>query len=192
ICLCIFGFTVFEAKAGFFFDAALGLRLPAEVKVNSPSTIEAGKDYNFTTSLTPLDFDAADYSALGIPPEDGNELVAHFILFFGVKLVILNIVVNDDFIESNIDVPKLCQELEGKDCGNFVTPFGFDADGNPLSFPIPALKNISPDKTGLKYDFLGASLGIGLSFVPLLSSGKITTEWKAINPASGSGAITYS
>lgn len=195
--------TIAEAKAGFIFDVGFGLRLPIRVDVTTPSfpssnlvAIAEGKrgggeevgrgeereegkgrqQHDFTTSITPLNFDAQDYERLGLPAENGHEFFARMEMFLGFKAWFLGKTVVNYAIDSKVDVGEFCLEKLQINCQDFVTPFGLDENGIQREFPIPAI-DMSPDDTGLEYHIGIISLGLGLRVKPELSSDKITAQW---------------
>jgi hypothetical protein len=132
--------TLFSAKIGYDFDLATGLRLPVQLEAsNIPPSILAGTAASLTTSLTPQDFTAADYTnfcvnngvadgllvsdcnTFAFPeffsslfhdvdssvPIDGQEFVAKWVIFAGVKVVVLDVPVIDVGIDSAGDIPTL-------------------------------------------------------------------------------------
>ncbi len=183
-------FTIAEGKAGFFLDAGLGLRLPAKVDLNSPDSLQENSTVELSTSITPLDFDAADYEQLGIPAKNGNEAFANFEIFVGAKVTVIGIPIVDWAIDEKLDLIELCSIESGIDCGNFVTPFGKDENGVPREFPFSEVK-LDPDVTGLKLNVLVFSIGVGLKLDPNIGSDKITAHWLAGEDASGDGSVTY-
>lgn len=159
---CVLGIcvTVFEARVGYKFDLALGLRMPIEIELPSePASILAGRNYEVQTQVEPLNFKAREFTdfckrhglADGlliancnerfafpnfidetlqvIRPEniDGDEFVAQYEVFAGVKVEVLGIPLINWGIDSAIDVPdawtmmRLVQSLtdlpEGVDIG---------------------------------------------------------------------------
>jgi hypothetical protein len=80
---------VFYFKAGFELDWAFGLRLPAEVSLTGPATVEVGDSYHPSAVLNPLDWSADDYTQAGVSAEDGNEYLMRFAFFIGVQGTIL-------------------------------------------------------------------------------------------------------
>lgn len=137
--VCVLGVCVevFEARIGYRFDLALGLRLPVEIDVDEPDSILAGESYHVQTQLTPLDFKASEFTdfcnrngiadglliancnerfafpnfideALQvITPRniDGDEFVAQYEVFAGVKVEVFDIAIISWGIDSSIDVP---------------------------------------------------------------------------------------
>ena len=162
--------TVFSFSATFMCDWALGLRLPMEVGLTSPDSISEGSTYTPTSYVKGLDWDAADYSAAGVPPENGNEFVLWFQLSLGADLTVMGIKVVDWTLNINPDGSE-----------SFETPFGTGS-----FFPIPPLT-----VPILDLDVGVAGVEIGLKAQPQLGSTKFTADWQADGDASGSGDITY-
>jgi hypothetical protein len=159
-----------EFKAGFALDWGLGLRLPMEVNLNSPDPVTEGVSFNPTTSIAGRDWSAADFTAAGVPAENGNEFVMRFELFLGGSIKILGA----EILGANID--ETIAESR-----SFATPFGPDS-----SFPLPTL-NVpvwEPDLTV-------ADLSFGFGFKPNLTSDEITANWSAGGDATGAGTVTY-
>ena len=187
---CPFCVTLVESRAGFAMDLNLGLRLPVEVKVTTPNVLNGNQQYTFNTAITPADFSAEDYEQLGIPPLNGNEAIANFSMFLGIKVTVIGYPIIDWALDPNIDIIRLCSEQSGNDCGNFVTPFGVDENGNPREFPLPDIL-VSPDLTGLKFDIGIFSIGAGLKIDPDFGSDKITADWSANESGEGNGEVIY-
>jgi hypothetical protein len=186
----VLGFCIVCARAGFAYDLNFGLRLPAEVDVTTPKVLGENQQYTFTSSLRPLDFSAEDYERLGVPPLGGNEAIANFSMFLGLKLTVTGVTVIDLALEPDIDLIQLCSEYSGRDCGNFVTPFGVDENGIQREFPLPEIR-LDPDLTGLKIDIGIFSIGLGIKIDPDFGSDKITADWTATQSGQGSGGVTY-
>jgi hypothetical protein len=159
-----------EFKAGFALDWGLGLRLPIEATLNSPDPVTEGTLFNPTTSIKGLDWSAADFSAVGVPPESGNEFVMRFELFLGGSIKILGDEILGAAIDQNISEPR-----------SFATPIGSGA-----SFPLPTL-----DVPVWQPSLVVASLTFGFGFKPIIDSDKVTAEWSAGGDATGSGSVTY-
>ena len=167
-------FTVYKFKAGVYFDAALGLRLPTEVTMNHPDEMYETLIYTPSTSIEGVNWNAAQYTAANVPAENGNEFVARIKFFAGIEVEILEI----NVIDWNVDI--------NRDYGSsYKTPFGPGEE-----FPIPDLY-LSPDDTGLKWGWNVASLGIGFTIDPEIGSQTITADWSASGDATGSGIVTY-
>jgi len=66
--VCIFGwcFEIFYARVGYEFDLGAGLRLPVQMDVqpldaNWPQNVRAEQEYEFSTTITPLDFSRQEF-----------------------------------------------------------------------------------------------------------------------------------
>ncbi|MCI5209718.1 MAG: hypothetical protein D3910_13195, partial [Candidatus Electrothrix sp. ATG2] len=173
VCVPLLGCaTVYDVKAGFDLDWAMGLRLPGEADLTGPEQLVQGTSDDLDSSFTPLDWSAANYSNTGVASENGNEFVLRMNFFAGLKGVLLGVdICPNCYLEVNKDESK-----------SFTTPFGSNA-----SFPIPSV-NI-PIK---KWDLSLVSFAIGLEIDPDLGSEKITADWQASGDASGNGALQYS
>uniref|UniRef100_UPI004057C0A7 choice-of-anchor L domain-containing protein n=1 Tax=Candidatus Electronema sp. TaxID=2698783 RepID=UPI004057C0A7 len=166
------GLTIYEFKAGFELDWALGLRLPGEANLTGPDQLVQGTSADLASAFTPLDWSATSYSNTGVASESGNEFVLRMNFFAGVKAIILEInVCPNCYLEANVDKSK-----------SFTTPFGAGA-----SFPIP-----TATIPVYNWDLGFASFGVGLSVDPDLGSDKVTANWQASGDASGSGTLRYS
>lgn len=173
--ICFLGICgkVYEFKAGFELDWGLGLRLPAHVNLTGPAEMVQGSPYDFTTSLTPLDWSAAQYLAAGVEPENGNEFVLRMYFFAGVKGEIVG-----------IDLcPSCYAELDFDESESFTTPFGSDAE-----FPIP-----TATIPIYEIDLAAMYFGLGLEIDPHLTSTMITADWAGLpgTDCSGAGSLTY-
>jgi hypothetical protein len=186
----VFIFTIAEGRAGFFLDAGLGLRLPANVELRADESLPENSIAEVKSSITPLDFSASQYEELGIPAKKGNEAFANFELFVGAKLTVIGIPIINWAIDEKLDLIELCSIESGIDCGNFVTPFGKDENGVPREFPVPEVK-LDPDVTKLRLNISVFSIGVGLKLDPEIGSDKITANWQAADDASGKGIVTY-
>jgi hypothetical protein len=188
-----------SASIGFKAGFAIGLRLPATVDIESPDSLEAGNEYFYTAGLIPLDYDADDYRALGIPALNGHELEAKG----GLKLTIDVSVIALPAIHIErgkiLDIGDLCREQHNIDCQNFVTPFGFDENGDAREFPIPSLV-VEPEDSGLMFDFIVSPIpfidvsgwiGVGLRVDPDFTSDNVSADWSSSGDASGNGKITF-
>ncbi len=167
---------LFYLKAGFEFDWALGLRLPANATLTGPDQVEQGSDAYYQTSLTPQDWDASQYSAYGVAAEGGNEFVLRFKLFAGILVKIFGEeVCPPGFICSvNFDVDRST---------SFTTPFGAGS-----SFPIPPIE--IPIYT---LDTVIFNFSTSLTIRPLLTSTQIMADWSTVSGSdcAGSGSVTY-
>lgn len=175
VCVPFFGCaTIYEFKAGFELDWALGLRLPGEASLTGPSQLVQGSSYSLSSAFTPLDWSATSYSGVGVAPEQGNEFVLRMSFFVGVQGKVLGV----DLCSScyvSVDINK---------SASFPTPFGSGA-----YFPISAI-----DIPIYTFDLSLFSFSVGLGIQPKLGSDRITADWQAVpgTDCSGSGQITYS
>jgi hypothetical protein len=154
---CFIGcITLWDIKAGFALDWGLGLRLPVTHELSGPPTMVAGQTYDFFSSVTPADFAAADYAALGAPQEAGKEFVMRLSFFAGAKVEILG-----------VDVCPYCQYVEfTNDYGtDLTTPFG-----EGTSFPLGGPQDIELKR----WDYGIVALGLGITLTPTATSSKIT------------------
>lgn len=173
--LVILGFVVWWYKAGFEFDGALGLRLPMSASLSLPNDLFDGNKYMLATSIKGIDWNADQYSAALVPPENGNEFVARLKFFIGVKVIIVNIPVIDWYLETDRNYGK-----------SFKTPLGPNEE-----FPIPDMK-LSADDTGIKQCWYGlACFGVGLNIDPDVGSESVTADWNTKGDALGRGSIKY-
>ncbi|MFN8466349.1 MAG: hypothetical protein U0X20_12400 [Caldilineaceae bacterium] len=169
----IFGVTVAEARAGIALGWGAGLRLPLAATLTLPAALSAGEVYTPTTALGGRDWAPADYTAVGLAAEDGNEFVLRYAFVVGASAKILGATVVDwSLADLRFDASR-----------SFTTPLGSGA-----AFPIPAL-DLGPDATGLRWD-LATVLSVGVGFVvdPAVGSDKITARWQA---GTLSGTLTY-
>lgn len=175
---------VFEAKGGYHFEYALGLRLPASVTLYTPTEISFPDEETFGATLIPLDFTAEQYEEMGVTPFDGHELVAQIEFFMGFWVEIFDVKVLDPSVDVNIDLVESC------DCGDIVTPIGYDDSGQEREFPLGTI-DFPPDETGLKFEYNHASLGVGLRIDPLFSSSQITADWDMTGEGQGNGELVF-
>lgn len=168
---------VYDFKAGVDLDWAFGLRLPAAANLTGPDQLVLGSPFSLASALTPQDWAAANYNNFGVAPENGNEFVARFNYFIGIRGEILG----QDLCELIFGVQ--CFSEENRDISkSFATPFGSGS-----SFPISDLSETIPiiDLGIIEWD-------ITFLLQPQVGSDKITADWQASGDASGSGQITYS
>jgi uncharacterized repeat protein (TIGR01451 family) len=173
--ICLFGIcgTVYDFRAGFALDWSTGLRLPAHATLTGPDAMRFGRSYDLTTSLTPLDWSAEQYTASGVAPENGNEFALRLYFFAGVRAELIG-----------IDLcPSCYAELDFDQSESFTTPFGSDAE-----FPIPS--TTIPIYT---IDIAVLYFALGLQIDPHVTSTMITADWTAVpgSDCSGSGSVTY-
>jgi uncharacterized repeat protein (TIGR01451 family) len=170
-------YNLYYYKAGVEFNASVGLRLPTEVTINHPDKMYEPELYTLSSSINGVDWNADQYIAANVPPENGNEFVARIKVFAGVIVEIAQVNLLDWAIDIDKDYGK-----------SFETPFGPDVE-----FPIPDLF-LSPDVTQLNWDFNGSdfNLGIGLTIDPNIGSETINADWSTNGDAIGSGTVDYS
>ncbi len=176
---------LFYMKAGFEFDWALGLRLPAEVSLVQ---IEPATDNHFQTSLMPENWLVDDYEYYGVypdenadDPEDGNELLLRFDLFAGLLVRV------SGFEICPQPLPKCYIDLSKDYSDTFVTPFG-----TGTTFPIPPAYYLPI----FELDAIGGIItgSIGLTIGPQVTSTNIQGEWTATDSAgcNDTGIVSYS
>lgn len=188
---CYFGYCVdmLNFEAGLALDYGLGLRLPATVSINGPSSMVSSTTSQFVTTLIPIDMDATGYQTLGLSQDkifDGHEFVAFEKVFLGIKLILVDISVIDWNIDSDVNL------ADCSGCADFVTPFGKDMNGNQKIFPIPPI-TLDASQTGLNLNTYGAQIGFGLKLQPQIGSDKITATWSTGgNAISNTATVTYS
>jgi hypothetical protein len=171
--LAVRDFTVYDFKAGFSLDWALGLRLPAEVILTGPEEMAQGSPYAFSSALLPQDWSEQDFINAGVAAEAGNELVVRLETFLGVKAIILDInVCPGCYVEADVDMSS-----------SFTTPFGPGA-----YLPIPQIELSIRD-----WDLGIAAANVGLLISPRIGSTKITAEWQHMpgSQCADSGQITF-
>jgi len=173
--ITVLGFTIFKARAGFCFDFAFGLRLPVSVSMTHPDLMTVEHSYTPSTSLTPLNWDTADYANAGILADGGNEFVFRFEFFLGLEVIIAGVEILSWGIPT-VDVDKSV---------DFETPFGVGSE-----FPIPSLI-LPSSETGLEMEKKNCSIGIGIKVDPSIGSETIRAKWSTSGDASGSGSIEY-
>lgn len=169
--VCIFGcFYLWDIRAGFALDFALGLRTPAFSRLYGPPEMVAGNGYVFSSVIetapqgdwTPGDWAPAAYAAAGVDPfaergdprGEGNEFVMYFELFAGAKVKILG-----------INVCPWCKyvEIDEDYSASFATPFGGG------TFPIPSLEFVVKE-----FNFGIVALAVGLYVTPQVGSTDIS------------------
>jgi len=162
--------TVWDIDAHFGLDCAFGIRLPLEVGLTSPDSVNEGSTFSPTSYIKGVDWSVWDYSYAGVPTEFGNE----FVMRCGIEAEL-------DLTLADIDIPNLSVSPSLDMSKSFKTPFG---PGE--SFPIPPVYI-----TLFNPNVLVAGLWCGFVADPVLGSDKITANWQASGDGSGSGAITY-
>ena len=131
----ILGVTVAEARAGIALGWGAGLRLPLAATLTLPAALDAGEEYTPTTALGGRDWSPADYAAVGLAAEDGNEFVLRYAFVVGAWAKI---------------GPSPSSTGAWPTCA--LTPRAvLHPLGSGAAFPIPAL-DLGPDATGLQWD----------------------------------------
>jgi hypothetical protein len=174
ICAWIFGcFTVYDFWAGFELRWGAGLRLPTNVTMSGPAQMVQGDSYMYSAALDPSDWDADDYSEVGVEPEDGNEFIMEFVFRAGLRAVLFEVNLCPNCM---VDVA-----LEGST--SFETPFGPGA-----SFPIP---DISTEIYKIGFEDLYFAVIAGMR--PHLGSTRITADWQSVSGGDcmGNGKVTF-
>lgn len=180
--------TWYDFKAGFQLAYGLGMRLPATVSITGPNSMVASTTSTLKTTLTPKNFNSADYQAVGVQSNElynGDEFIANENVFLGITLSSFGQPLINWAIASDIDLASDCG------CPNFITPFGKDTNGNQKVFPIHPI-TLDSTQTNLKLNVYGADIGFGIQLQPLLGSNKITATWTTGgNSVPHSGTVTY-
>ena len=164
-----------RVDVGYEISGVVGVRLPAEVKFSGPAEIGEWEAYSLSARLNPLNWTAAQYDAVGIAGEDGNEFVARLgvTFFIEVEVPLLGISrIEDDFEIGNAS-------------RSFRTPFGSNT-----RFPIPGIRNI-PFAAVTVFNIITVNFGAGFEFN--LTSDKITADWlvNTADNATGQGEIRF-
>ncbi|MGH7529827.1 MAG: PKD domain-containing protein [Gemmatimonadales bacterium] len=165
--LCV---TVVDFVAGFRLDWALGLRLPINLSLTSTEPLLEGSISSPASLLNGLNWTAADYTAAGVPAEDGNEYVTRFVFLLGVFLEV-----------AGVDVINVGPNINIDETRDFTTPFGPGA-----TFALPNI-----DVPVWTFDITVASLSAGFRVTPHAGSDRFTAAWAATGEASGGGNLTY-
>jgi hypothetical protein len=169
--------VIYELRADYELDWALGLRLPASVTLTSPDLMVQGNSYNFQASLTPQDWNESQYSSYGAAPEGGNEFVFRFNLLIDV---VINVLGTDYCQEWDMNCHVTVNKNELK---SFTTPFGTGSTFPLTGLTIPIFQFGSAD----------LNFGVDITFQPILTSTKIEAEWHSV-PGSdcfGSGLVAF-
>jgi len=173
--------TCVTASFSFGFHVGLdaGLRLPASVQLEGPDVVEVGEEYTVDATLTGEDWGSADYEAVGVPAQGGNEFILGASAGWSLNVSYSGCLVficggdsggfSDDYFVGFSD--------------NYTTPLGAGA-----SFPI----DLDPIPL-VGFNFLILSAGIDLEVTPQLGSDKITADWEAVpgTNCEGSGTVTF-
>lgn len=170
-------FVILDFRAGFALNWDIGVRLPATVSLTAPSEMILGERYTLETSLTPANWSSAQYEAVGVEGNGGNEFVFEVSFFLGVEVEIVG---QDpcDLLSIPCNINLAIDESQ-----SFTTPFGVGASfpTGMLSFDIPVFNE----------DLLGlARAEAGLAVTGVLGSNNIQADWD-VGPGASSGVVTY-
>jgi hypothetical protein len=157
--------------AGFVLDWTIGARLPMATSVFSPTALKEGGSFPLSSSSLGMDWTDADFTAVGVNPENGNEYVLQFEFGAGVFLT----VVGWDAV--NIGV----QPMNLNSAASFATPL---APGYVLTLP-----SLNVPIWG--FDASVADASIDLLLTPHAGSDRYTADWLVTAEGSGSGTATY-
>jgi hypothetical protein len=151
----------------FSFDAEwdFGLRLPVAGMLNSIGPMAEGSTYSPTSTMLGLNYSAAQYAAVGLPSQSGNEVFFHWLEQGCVEL------------SGIVDSGRQCAGPDVTRTKDFTTPFGSGA-----SVPFPTI-NLSI----LDYELAG----IDLDIASRVGSDRITGDWSVLGAAAGSGHLEY-
>lgn len=144
-------------------DWGLGLRLPMSGRIESPQPMAEGSTYSATTSMQGLNYSGAQYAAVGLPAENGDEVYFKFtaqgcVQFSGI-----------------FDTDEHCLGPDLRWPSSFFTPLG-----GSVPFPSVVSKVIDYGIAGIDLD-LDSHVG----------SDRITADWVVLGQASGGGHLTY-
>lgn len=157
--------------AGFVLDWTIGARLPMATSVFSPTALKEGGTFPLSSSSMGMDWNAADFTAVGVNPANGNEYVLQFDFGAGVFLTVAG------YDAVNIGV----QPMSLNSTASFATPL---APGYVLTLP-----SLNVPLWG--FDATVANANIGLSLTPHAGSDRFTADWLVTAEGSGSGTATY-
>ncbi|HXG97711.1 MAG TPA: hypothetical protein VNJ06_11455 [Gemmatimonadales bacterium] len=147
-------------------DWGIGLRLPVAGQLSSPEPMAEGSTYSATSTMEGRNYTGAQYAAVGLPAEDGNEAYFRWVTQGCVQF------------SGIIDSDKHCAGPNVYRHSDFVTPFGPGED-----VPLPSV-----DLAILDYGVAGIDLVVNSS----VGSDQITADWLVLGAASGSGSLSYS
>ncbi len=156
--------------AGFELDWDFGVRMPMEESCTAPEPMDEGSTYWPTNTAQGIDWSAADYSAAGVPPMNGNEFAMMFVLKCGLHIEVFGATVVNWGPFIDIDHSR-----------SFATPFGPGA-----TFPLPSL-----DLPLAEFPLELVYVACGFRFTPHLGSDKFTADWTVTGNASGGGSMVF-
>jgi len=166
-------FGTLLASGGITVDIGFGLRLPIQIKLEYPEIMTTNRMYTLCASVKGLDWTAADYSNVGLKPNE-NEFLCKF--FF--KAWLWTVLTGSLFdFEINIDESR-----------SFPTPIGPEK-----AFPLPRISvPLNPIiEQIIRFD-LDPFVYLELEIYPNLGSQKVTASWKAENGATGASSFLWS
>ncbi len=162
--------TVWDIYAHFGLDCAFGIRLPLEVGLTSPDSVNEGSTFSPTSYVKGVDWSTSDFLSAGVAAESGNE----FVLRCGLEASL-------DLTLADINLPYLSVSPSLDMSQSFKTPFG---PGE--FFPIPPVFI-----TLFNPNVAVAGLWCGFVATPQLGSDKVTADWQTSGDGSGGGTVTY-
>jgi hypothetical protein len=157
--------------AGFVLDWTIGARLPMATNVFSLTALKEVGSFPLSSSSMGMDWNAADFTAVGVNPENGNEYVLKFDFGAGVFLTVVG------YDAVNIGV----QPMSLNSVASFATPLD---PGHPLTLPSLAVPLWG-------FNAAVADASIDLSLTPRAGSDRYTADWLVTAGGSGSGTATY-
>jgi hypothetical protein len=146
-------------------DWDFGIRLPVAGTINSVEPMLEGSTYSPTSSMAGLNYSAADYAAVGLPTQGGNEVFFRWLTQVCIEF------------SGAIDSGKQCAGPDIRRSNDFTTPFGSGA-----SVPFPTIDLAL-------YDY--GIAGIDLEIKNRVGSELITGDWSTVGAAIGSGHVEY-
>lgn len=167
---CTAGFCAYSVRAGFVLDWSFGIRLPMNVSVAVADAVDEGTTFSPSSTARGVDWSAADFTAAGIEPEDGNEFLMNFDFLLGMVIRI-----------AEIEVFSLGPNRQMDEDDSFATPFGPGA-----VFDLPS---IDAPIWGVNEDVF--TFAFGLSATPQAGSNLFRANWVASSGLSGNGALAY-
>lgn len=168
--ICIFGcFTIYDFRAGFALDWALGLRLPGAASLwpePAPAEpLQAGQSYPLRATFTGQDWTAGDYSFWNVAEEGGGEYVMRFEFFVGVKAILFG-----------ADLCSNCYvEVDKGEITDFATPLGGT---------LPLFTYYLPIK---EWDLALLRFSLGVTFTPTIDGPSVGASWLGTRASLGGG-----
>lgn len=154
-----------ELKFTVIMDWGVGMRLPVAATLDAMEPMKEGSTYFPTSFVNGLNFSAARYAAVGLPPEAGHEIYFRAqaqgcLEFRGI-----------------IDSGRQCAGPDIDAHSDFTTPFGPNT-----TVPFPTYEDAMLD-----YGIAGIDLVVNSRF----GSNQITGDWAVIGAARGNGTLEY-